>query len=101
MAMPPLGTITVLGEQVLILPTTYKTGRLALELYGPGNEPWGLLTVNIPQAHLDEGEILVKTWEENAPLREPALASGLFEDTGRRVPIGFVEAEVWRLALNS
>jgi hypothetical protein len=32
-------------------------------------------------------------------VREPALATGLFEDTGERVPAGpnsFVQAEVWR-----
>ncbi len=59
--------------------------------------PVAVLTIAVPAVSLQPGEILVKTWGENAPLREPALQSGLFEDTGRRIPLGDQEAQVWRV----
>ena len=61
-------------------------------------EPFCTLTVNVPHANLAANEILVKTWTENAPVREPALGSGLFTDTGRRISTGYAEAEVWTLS---
>lgn len=61
-------------------------------------DPFGVLTVNIPGVTLDEGEYLIKTWSENEHIAAAALASGLFEDTGRRVVCGETEAEVWRWA---
>ena len=60
------------------------------------NSPFGSLSVNI-DLPLAEGEFFAKTWSENDELAQAALASGVFEDTGRRVPYGFVEAQVWRL----
>ena len=44
----------------------------------------------------DEGCFLVKTWSGNEKVAAQALASGLFEDTGQRIPAGLVEAQVWR-----
>jgi hypothetical protein len=55
------------------------------------------LTVNIPEADLEPGEILVKTWSENESLAAAALASGHFRDTGKRVKTGWCEAEVWEV----
>lgn len=54
------------------------------------------LTIYLDNVVLLPGELLVKTWEENERVAKQALASGLFEDTGKRVPTGYVEAQVWR-----
>ena len=59
--------------------------------------PFATLSVNIPEHKLADDEVLVKTWSENERIIEPVLATGLFEDTGRRVPTGYCEAQVWRL----
>lgn len=84
-------------EEVAIIASRYTKGnRLALTLVSEDGSPWGTLTVNLPDAPLADDEILVKTWSENAFYREPALNSGLFVDTGRRVPTGLALAEVWR-----
>jgi hypothetical protein len=48
-------------------------------------------------AVLADDEFCVKTWSENEVLVAPMLATGLFEDTGRRVPSGYVVAPVWRI----
>ena len=75
----------------------YGNGRLAIQLVdAETEEPIANLTVNLPDEELAEGEFFVKTWSENQPIAAAALASGLFQDTGRRVPTGFVEAQVWR-----
>jgi hypothetical protein len=75
----------------------------AIELVLADGEPFGTLTVNIPEAlevhkeKLGDMEIVVKTWSENEALAEAALKTGLFEDTGRRISTGFVLAQIWRV----
>ena len=59
--------------------------------------PFARLTVCVKGSTLAEGEILVKTWSENEPSAQACLKSGLFIDTGKRVPTGYVEAQVWKL----
>jgi hypothetical protein len=95
-----LGQIVVMGETLTLHRRTYSSGNVAITAECEDGEPWTVLTVNLPEsAQLDaRGEFAVKTWSENEPMREPALASGLFVDTGRRIPAGFTEAEIWRLA---
>ena len=100
--MPALvGSLTIqypTGQvEIAVLASRYSHGgRIQVRLEAPNGDPWGTLTVNLPDVPLAQNEILVKTWSENKFLRSPALRCGLFEDTGRRVPNGFVEAEVWR-----
>ena len=60
-------------------------------------ETYATLTVNIPCTILEKDEILVKTWSENEPITDFLRNSEFFEDTGKRVPTGFVEAEIWRI----
>ena len=95
----PLAVIQAYGVPLAVKAQHYNHGmRLALTLERLDNgAPYGVFTVNIPDAPLGADEILVKTWEENTPMRQPMLDTGLFEDTGRRVPAGFCQAEVWRL----
>lgn len=71
--------------RIALLTTTEDTG-----------EPWAKLTVNIEGAELAPGEFAVKDWAEGEEHAAAAMASGLFEDTGRRIPTGFVSAAVWR-----
>lgn len=60
-------------------------------------EPYVGLTKNVRPNDCKDDEIIVKTYEENAHLRQPLLDLGYFEDTGRRIPAGFTELEIWRL----
>ena len=71
-------------------------GRMSLQLFDVETyEPIATLTLNLPDEHLEPGEFFVKTWGENEEIAKECLASGLFEDTGKRVPTGWVNAEVW------
>lgn len=92
-----IGDIHAFGRKLKMTAGAYRNGRMAVRVEGEQGEPWGMLTVNIPDLPLKDNEILVKTWEESQGLREPALASGHFVDTGVRVPINRVAAEVWRI----
>ena len=88
------------GEEIEMKETQYRNKRAAIQLVSAETgEPYGMLTVNIPEFPLDEEEILVKAWSENEPYRAPALATGLFQDTGKRAPAGFTEAEVWLIVM--
>jgi len=61
--------------------------------------PFGMLTVNIPDAELADDEICVKVWSENA-YWAPQVLSQLkdkFVPTGREVPTGFVSAHVYKV----
>jgi Domain of unknown function (DUF4313) len=71
----------------------YSNGRLALELWIEEDgmmEPMGKITVNLPDEHLNEGEIFVKDWAENEILASTLLEFGWLEKTGREVNSGFV-----------
>lgn len=80
-----------------IMQRQYPNGRIALQGLGENDEPFGVITTNLPDEPLEEGEFIVKTWSENQWV--PQLLNGdlPFEDTGKRVPTGFVEAQIWRL----
>ena len=72
---------------------------MAVELYDNKEEFVSTLSVNIPEfAHeLRSNEFFAKTWSENADLSADALASCLFEDTGRTRKLPWVIAPIWRL----
>ena len=72
-------------------------GAMAISLVTADGIHMARMTVNIPEYHLHEDEILVKTWSENEPVIHLAFNDPRFIDTGLRVPCGRVFAEVWQL----
>lgn len=85
-----LPSLDMVGE--IELAQYRNNDRIAITISG------ARLTVNLPGYHLGDGEFFVKTWSENELIIDDIRKSGLFENTGRRVKTGFVEAEVWRVA---
>jgi hypothetical protein len=82
----------------------YVGSPLALQLWvsdGKGDdvwwEPYICLTANVRPNSISSLEIIVKTYEENAHMREALLGLGFFEDTGQRMSLDFNEVEIWRL----
>jgi hypothetical protein len=98
----PLLTMTAFGEEFILLPvlSTYSMkDRLAISfLIAESGEPFAAMTVNLPDQHLNEGEVFVKHWSEGAPLFAALISEGWIEDTGREVLSGFVAPKVCRLA---
>lgn len=95
--MKVIGTLNYQEMPLTIVEYPGRMGTNSYSLYCEDGEPftdlskapWGLI-------ELAEDEVHMKFYSENEGLREPLLATGLFEDTGRRVPAGFAELEVWR-----
>lgn len=95
---------TSFGEDYRLEPVfeTYSNGRLAISLFFHDEEmdmmaPFAKVTTNIPDIHLNEGEVLVKDWSENAPLVAHLVEEGLLIPTGREVASGYVFPMVARL----
>ena len=80
----------------------YTNGRLAIILDYADEEmdmlaPFAKVTVNMPDIHLNEGEVLIKDWSENEPLVEFLVEEGLLIPTGREVASGYIFPMVARL----
>lgn len=75
----------------------YANGRLAIRLVDEEDgSPVCTLTTNLPDQHLNEGEVFVKHWAENEPIFDAMMEFGWLEDTGREVASGFVSPKVMR-----
>lgn len=93
--------ITVFDEIVTLKEAKYSNGRLAITSTVEDKdgfvEPFGTLTTNVIDAILGKNEIIIKDWSENVEFAEACFATGLFENTGRTISTGHVEAPVWRI----
>lgn len=96
--MLPIASFDIAGQTVNLFGCRFSFGHPpGFVLVTEQGAPYGTVSANVPGYPLDDDEVLVKTWDENAAARQPLLASGVFKDTGKRVPCGFVEAEVWKI----
>jgi len=83
--------------------SAYAGGRLAINLLYWDSEMQGWfphcrLTTNLPDQHLNEGEVFVKDWSENEPIVDALLKAGWLSPTGREVISGFIAPQVMRPA---
>jgi len=92
---------TPYGNAAILVGRYPAGGAIAIQLVDDDDpsEPLATFSTNLVPygASVAEDEFCVKTWSENEVLVAPMLATGLFEDTGRRVPSGYVDAPVWRI----
>lgn len=98
---PPTIEVDFYGDTVTLGPDYgyYGNGRLAIDFIDVGDtyENFGTVTVNMPDAHLNDGEVAIKHWSENAPLVEALVKAGWLVDTGRELSSGFVFPKVMTL----
>lgn len=93
-----LADITVDGEQLALgVVGRYPNGRMAIGAEDKDGCAYGVLSVNLPNAELEKNEFCVKNWSESMEFADKAYATGLFSDTGKTIPTGWVKAPVWRL----
>lgn len=74
----------------------YPNGRVAIRLLD-AEGPYATATVNVAKADLATDEVIVKDYAENAGMLFLLQEMGVVEPTGRRIPLGFVDAPVARL----
>lgn len=84
-------------KAVLLQGEYVSNGRMSIRACNELGHPIGTLSHNVPNYHLDEDEVIVKTWLDNLDLSAAAMASGCFIDTGKRLlDGGAIEYQVWR-----
>lgn len=82
------------GETLEIVERVYvEGGRIRLDIVDEQGCPYAVLTKNDIDCPLADGEFLVKTYAENENIA--AAVKHLFTDTGRRLPTGYVQLEIW------
>lgn len=76
----------------------YKSNNRVCVLLGAKNgEPYGILSINVPDAPLADNEFIVKGYSENQGLDNINLYGGLFKDTGDMIPVGFNICPIWEI----
>lgn len=97
-------TFTSFGTDYTLRPETslYTNGRLCLSLLYWDEEmegwfPFAKITTNLPDQHLNEGEVFVKDWSENEEIVRYLIARGILTPTGREVVSGYIAPQVMRL----
>lgn len=93
-----IGQVEHEGQPLTIACAAFPNGRLAVYLRD-GMAMYCRWAINVPTLDIADDEFFAKTYDENEPLREPMLATGLFEDTGRRAVGGCFDLELWRLTV--
>jgi hypothetical protein len=92
---------TPYGSATILVGRYPAGGAIAIQLVaddGPA-EPMAMFSTNLVPygAQVSCDEFCVKTWSENEAFVAPMLSTGRFEDTGKRVPSGYVISPVWRI----
>ena len=92
---------TPYGRAAILVGRYPAGGAIAIQLVGDDEptEPMATFSTNLVPfgAQVSGDEFCVKTWSENEVFVAPMLSTGLFEDTGKRVPSGYVVSPVWRI----
>lgn len=96
------GVATIYGPALICIGRYPTGGAIAVQLISDDEdspEPLATFSTNLVPygAVLGPDEFNVKSWSENQALVAPMLATGLFEDTGRSTPSGYVTSPIWRL----
>lgn len=96
--MEKIGTVLHNSNSLSVWKTTYEENDAPAYLLKAGEELETIISVNDgPTSTMlaKTNRFLAKTYSENEPYRDSLLNSGLFRDTGGRVPSGFVKLEIW------
>jgi len=92
---------TPYGSATIVVGRYPAGGAIAIQLVDDDEpmEPIATFSTNLVPygATVANDEFCVKTWSENEDLVSPMLSTGLFKDTGKRVPSGHVVSPVWRI----
>lgn len=71
----------------------YSNGRTAITLSDAEDfMPIAKATVNIPEAHLEDDEVLIKDWSENEGIYQALVKAGVISKLIETVPSGYADA---------
>lgn len=87
-----LGKIECQGMTLHLVEERYKSNdRLAIVATLPNGEVWGMISCNDPSQPVANDCFLLKCWSENYDIAQVVLRSNIFEDTGLRIKVGYVD----------
>jgi hypothetical protein len=74
---------------------SYSNGRMAIQLSDINDEsPIATATINVPELHLEDREVVIKDYSENEGLLDCLVENGVVIKTGRQVQLGFVTCDI-------
>jgi len=86
------------GEEVFVVFEKYAdNGRVAIRLVDEEGMPFCMATVNVPQVPLQEDEVIIKNYSENAGVLEILEQEGYIQDTGDVVYIGMAKGNLCKI----
>lgn len=76
----------------------YHNGRTAIQIVSAkSGEPYMVASVNVPLVHLEEDEVLIKDYSENAGVLKFLVENNIVEHDGRTIHEGWVEFALCKL----
>jgi len=76
----------------------YKNGRVAIECVDAiDGDPICVATVNIPDEHIEDDEVIIKNWSENEGILDELIKANIIGPSIRTIQTGFVVANVCKL----
>jgi hypothetical protein len=85
--------------EVYLVKHKYPNGRIAIAAIDlDDDEPWGTLSVNVPDAPLYEDEIIIKNYSENHvwAMKVVEAFPEMFEETGLTARVGYRSCPVYK-----
>lgn len=77
---------------------TYANKRIAIELTeAETGELMCIATVNIPDVHIEVGQVIIKDYSENEGIFKTLCKAGIIEPTGKSISTGMVTCPIGRL----
>lgn len=78
-----------------------NNNRLAITLKSSkSGEPMMIATVNLIDEPLTDDCVHIKNWSENKGILDSLVKAGIIEDTGQKIPTGYVEANLCKLLID-
>jgi len=75
----------------------YRNGRTALDIRSLDGELMAVATVNLEQADVPEGHVLIKDYSENSGMLDALIGSGVISEPLCEIPTGFVMVQLCKL----
>ncbi len=91
-------TIMFRGNRLAVVYGRYANNRQAIRLVdAETGEPYLVATVNIPEVDIQEDEVLIKDYSENAGILPALESAGIVQSTDQLVATGYVHVTVCKL----
>ena len=93
--------VTFMDFDCEVLISEYRNnGRTAIMLQDVDDkQPVTTATVNIPEASLEDDEVIIRNSEQNEGILEVLEKAGILEPTGRSIKSGFITCPVCKLKI--